>query len=135
MISNTATAEEIRLDWNGIEVFRRKLGGRTLLVGNSFFTTPVYDEAHNIPFLHACAILNNVLEILKDEGHFSCRSRELGRLQENSRNVLKYDNYSLINEIREARNGLAHNAKIYNKTDCWKYIDAIKSQLKSWEII
>ena len=78
MIRDAGVLSEIRRNWDGVELLRDRLkasafasvagkGGR--------FPFILADAAHNLPFIHACAILNDVLEQLRDEGHFKCRCR------------------------------------------------------------
>jgi hypothetical protein len=91
--------------------------------------------AHNLPFLHACSVLNDILEQLRDENHFQCKGRTLGALVKESEHHLPWNNFALIKEIVWRRNGLAHHSNILPREDCWRYIDAIEQELVAWKIV
>jgi hypothetical protein len=81
-------------------------------------------------------VLNNILEALRDEGHFSYQGRELGGLVRASQKALPWRNYPLIkNEVVQRRNDLAHRAAIVPCDDCGRYIDAIEAELIVWGIV
>ncbi len=52
-----------------------------------------------------------------------------------SQNALPWQDYELINNGRDARNALAHQAKLLSKADCLRFIDAIESELKAWGVV
>ena len=139
MIRDAGVLSEIRRNWDGVELLRDRLkasafasvagkGGR--------FPSVLADAAHNLPFIHGCAILNDVLEQLRDEGHFKCRSRFLGALVEASEAQIAWRDYPLIkDEVVERRNGVAHRAELISRGDCWRYVDAVKAELCGWGVL
>ncbi len=137
MIKDNSVAKEIKKDWSGVVALRDKFKAYiTGAVGMG--GTPVIfvaDAAHNLPFIHACSVLNDTLFQLSKEGHFTCGSIFLGTLVAKAETHLYWNDYKLIEELVDKRNGIAHYGKIIPRADCWRYIDAIENQLRSWKVI
>ncbi|MEX2214123.1 MAG: hypothetical protein WD768_08350 [Phycisphaeraceae bacterium] len=137
MIADTSALTEIRESWRGVEGLRDKL--QRALLGSfaqgASFAIFAADAAHNLPFVHACAVLNDVLEQLKQEGHFQSKSIFLGALLSASRGKLAWKNLPLIDEAVARRNDVAHRAEVLPRADCWRFIDAIREELVSWSIL
>jgi hypothetical protein len=95
----------------------------------------VSDAAHNLPFLHAYSVLNDTLQQLASEGKFTCKSIFLGKLLAESEKVLPWNDFALIKSGVDRRNDLAHRGDVLPRGDCWKYIDAIKTELMLWGIL
>ena len=137
MIVDTAALTEIRESWRGVEGLRDKLQ-RALLgsfaqgASSAIFAA---DAAHNLPFVHACTVLNDVLGQLKQEGLFQSKSIFLGALVSVSKDKLPWKNLPLIEEAVTRRNGIAHRAEILPRGDCWRFIDAIRDELISWGVL
>jgi len=91
--------------------------------------------AHNLPFVHACAVLNEVLRQLRDEGRFACDGRTLGALVGASKDQLPWCDFVATTELVKRRNEVAHDAKLVPRGECWQYIDAIKAQLLAWGVL
>jgi hypothetical protein len=142
MITDPKALEDLRVSWDGVRLLRlkiyRAITGSATLPGS--FTVFIADAAHNLPFLQACAVLNDVLAQLRDEQHFRCGRlgndrTPLGALVRDSEHALPWRNYPLIKEAKCCRNALAHRAKIIPHADCWRYIDAIEAELVQWGIV
>ena len=137
MITDQTALAEIRESWMGVEALRGRL--RAALLGSfaqgGSFAIFAADAAHNLPFVHACAVLNDVLEELASQGQFACKSIFLGKLLTASEKNLPWKDFALIKEGAERRNGVAHRGEILPRSDCWKYVDAIKEQLVAWGIL
>jgi hypothetical protein len=142
MIANPQALEDLRASWTGVQLLRSKI--QRALLGSfamgSPFVLSIVDAAHNLPFLQACAVLNDVLARLRDEGYFrSGRVGDgrtpLGTLVSDSERALSWVNYPLIDKIVVHRNDLAHRAVFVSRGDCWRYIDAIEAELVSWGIV
>lgn len=136
MISDLEVLKEIRESWDGVRnihgiVYRSIVGS----VGSAPFVIFIADIAHNLPFLHACSVLNDVLEQLRDEGEFKCNGRTLGKLAHASKDKLPWADFNLVKELIDHRNSLAHKGQILPRGDCWEYIDAIEEQLLGWNIL
>jgi len=82
-------------------------------------------------------VLDQVLGELMDQRTFQCAKRKplLGDKMVASRNHVPWQNYTLVETGKNARNDLAHEAKLVGKSDCFAFIDAIETELKSWGVI
>ena len=138
MIRDETALLEIRSSWQGVEALRSTLQVSALAsvgVIGGVFPFALSNAAHNLPFIHACAVLNDVLEQLAVEGHFSCRSIFLGELLRKSEHALGWQDFALIAEAALRHNDVAHRGKLLDRGDCWKYIDAIKVELRAWAVV
>ncbi len=137
MITDRVALDEIRQSWNGVEALRGRLQGALLgsFAQGASFMIFVADAAHNLPFVHACAVLNDTLEQLAKEGQFRCNSFFLGALLSASENELSWKDFALIKEGAERLNDVKHRGDVLPRADCWKYIDAIRDQLVAWRIL
>jgi hypothetical protein len=137
MIKDTVALQEVQHSWRGVEALRGKLSSALLgsFAEGASFAIFAADAAHNLPFVHACAVLNDVLEQLQTEGHFPCKSIFLGPLLSASEARLPWTNFAVMQEVAARRNGVAHRGDVLSRTDCWRYIDAIKAELVSWRIL
>ena len=136
MIRDTDALAEIRRSWDGVEALREKLQVSAFAAAGVFGMFPfvLSNAAHNLPFMHAYAVLNDVLEKLAKEGHFECKGRELGRLLEKSKNALPWD-YPSIEDGKKRRDGVAHYGKLLERGDCWKFVDVVKKELVAWNVV
>lgn len=137
MIQDPTAAKEIQASWQGVRTLKDKTSAAitgSVAMGGTF-TIFIADAAHNLPFLHACSVLNETLIQLRDEGHFKCQKFFLGALVKSSVKNLPWTNYPLIEEVVEKRNKVAHRGKILPRADCWRYIDAIENELLAWKVI
>jgi hypothetical protein len=90
---------------------------------------------HNLPFLHACSVLNEVLSIVANEGAFSCKSFFLGALVKASKTHINWISIVEVDSLVTKRNDLAHHGLILPRGECWQHIDVIEKELKGWTII
>jgi len=138
MINDDDIHAGIKEDWNGVELLRNKLKrsayASTGMMGGTF-PFALANAAHNLPFIHAYSVLNEVLIALQNEGHFVCKSMFLGKLLQASENALPWNDFSTIEAGVGRRNDVAHRADLLERGECWKYVDAIKLELSSWDII
>lgn len=54
---------------------------------------------------------------------------------EASKTRLPWINYELVDEGKDKRNQVAHEAKHISIEECIKYINAIEEELKNWNIL
>ncbi len=84
MISDPIALRELRDSWVGVRQLRDKV--QACLLGSfaqgASFAIHIADITHNLPFIQAFSVLNDVLLQLRDEGHFECSSIFLGALIE-----------------------------------------------------
>jgi hypothetical protein len=139
MIANVQVLEELRQSWHGVRELRQKIDTAVI---HGVIASPglifIADVPHNLPFLHACGVLNDVLEQLAQKRPFRYQGRDLGRLIAACDTVtppLSWKDLSLIKEAVSRRNDLAHHAAIVPRDDCRKYIDAIEAELVQWGIV
>lgn len=138
MIQNETALVEIQSSWVGVEALRSTLQVSALAsvgVIGGIFPFALSNAAHNLPFIHAYAVLNDVLEQLAVEGHFTCRSIFLSELLKRSEHVLRWQDFPLIAEGAARRNDVAHRGKLLDRGDCWKYVDAVKAELRAWAVV
>jgi hypothetical protein len=133
MTDDPLTLEKLRTDWHGVRLLRSKIDrvikGSATLPGS--FTLLIADAAHNLPFLQACAVLNDALAYLRGVNPRT----PLGSLVKAHRDALSWVNYQLIKKIVCDRNALAHRATFVSRGTCWRYIDAIEAELVAWGIV
>lgn len=138
MIKDPTALAEVQLGWAGVEALRNSLlrsaNASVGVIGGSF-PFVLANAAHNLPFVHAFAVLNDVLEQLADEGRFACKSIFLGALLQKSEKALTWQNYALISVGVSLRNDVAHRGQLLDRGECWKYIDAVKDELTGWGIV
>src|SRR5262249_579545 len=138
MIRDAVVLADIRADWAGVEAIRAKLQRSAFaakgLIGGSYPFT-LADAAHNLPFVHAFAVLNDLLEQLAKESVFTCNRRELGTLLKASEKHLPWQDFALISTGKDRRNDVAHRGELLERGECWQYIDAIKRELVAWGVI
>ena len=139
MISDPENLAEVRKLWEVVIYRRDRIKRDTLAAAASgiggYFPHYAADAAHNLPFVHACSALNEVLKQLRKEHVIRCGRRTLGALVDAGKNKLTWRNYSLIKEIVERRNKIAHEAALVPRGDCWRYIAEIETQLQDWGIL
>jgi len=138
VIKDSNTLFEIQKDWSGVEKLRSKLqvsAFASMGVIGGIFPFALSNAAHNLPFIHAYSILNEVLITLEKEGHFKCNSIFIGKLLGASEKALSWNNFSTIETGVGRRNDVAHRADLLERKECWEYVDAIKLELSSWGIV
>jgi hypothetical protein len=138
VIRDPIVLPEIRRDWAGVEALRSTLNrsaAGSIIGFGGIFPFALANAAHNLPFIHAFAVLNDVLEQLADEGHFHCKSFFLGQLLQSSEQVLPWQNFAEMSAGAMRRNDVAHHGLLLERGECWKYIDAIKAELSAWAVL
>ena len=103
MISDQTALKDIRELWQGVETLRGRVQ-RTLLgsfANGGHSVILIADIAHNLPFIHACAVLNDVLEQLAKQKRFDCKSRFLGSLLDASRDKLHWDDFAIVRDAAD----------------------------------
>jgi hypothetical protein len=138
VIHDPKALAEIRRSWQGLEALRGQLQRSAFasvgVIGGTF-PHKLADAAHNLPFIHAHGVLNDVLRQLAVEGVISCRSIFLGKLVGAARTKLAWRDLKLIRAGIRKRNAVAHKAKLLPRGECWKHVDAISREFKAWGII
>ena len=137
MITDVAALADIRQSWEGARMLRPRVQrGLVGVVGAGAGTSVLLaDIAHNLPFLHACSVLNDTLEQLRDEGVFRSKKRTLGALVAASTGSLVWLDRTAIDRMVIDRNALAHDGAVLARATCWQYIALIEQQLGAWSVV
>jgi hypothetical protein len=135
MIRNSKVKVEIAQDWAVVRKLCEGSHRQALIPGGFYINETRPEDSYNLPLVLGYAVLDRVLSELRDQRAFSCKAWQLGKKMAASQNVLPWRNYDLVNAGKEARNNLAHEAKLLSKGDCLRYIAAIESELKAWRVI
>ena len=137
MIKNAAVLTEIRHQWGGVRTLRVRAQRSTVnsADANHVWVATLADIAHNLPFLHACSVLNEVLEQLRDEGVFHCKARTLGALVKASAGSLEWVDLPGVEQMVRDRNALAHGGTLLSRAQCWEYLDLVERQFLAWGIL
>lgn len=137
MIKDRNVLQEIREQWDAVLALRQKIKRHLFAsagTGGSFSHFAA-DCAHNLPFLHACSVLNETLIQMRDEGVFTEKKWTLGALVGSAKHQVNWVNYAGVKKLVEDRNNLAHHAALLPRKDCWDNLDVIEAELRSWSII
>jgi hypothetical protein len=136
MIANTQVLGDVRQSWNGVRELRQRVA---IAVPYGVIAFPglifIADVPYNLPFLHACGVLNDALEQLAMEQSFAYKGRNFGPLIDASVSILPWTKLPLIREAKDRRDGLAHRGVIVHRDDCLRYIDVIEAELVKWGIV
>ena len=137
MISDPDALQEVKASWDGVLKLRDKLKRSSFgaFLGGGLFPFALADAGQNLPLMHGCSVLNEVLLQLAKEGKFECTHIFLGKLLKASREDLDWQNYALIKKIVADRNEVAHKGKLLPRGDCWKYLEAIELELVHFGIV
>ena len=118
MIRDQNEKDEIAKEWTTVKSLRR--GGHGSIVrGGTFVQFNPPEGFRNLPLVLGYAVLDQVLDILISEGVFSCSSWMLGSKMEASETVLPWQNHTLVDAGRAARNELAHEGKLWAMISAW----------------
>jgi hypothetical protein len=136
MISDLKVKAEVAQQWDALRALCNSRRSYYLPGAGQITETP-RDTFYNLPLVLAYAVLDQVLDELMGQGAFPKPKGRLllGAKMEASRVDLPWIGYSLVEEGRVARNHLAHRAKLRTQADCFRFIDAVESELKAWGVI
>jgi hypothetical protein len=136
-IADQQALAEIQASWSGVGSMTASIhfGLAGAMDSSSFVLLKVVDTAYNMPFLHACAVLNDALRALANEGRFASKAQTLGALFQDSQGRLNWLDSTLMAEIVDKRNRLAHDGETFPRAECWRFIAGIEAQLKDWQVL
>jgi hypothetical protein len=137
LIADEVTLAELRAMWRGVQLLRDRIqmSGMGAFAMGSVFHQPMQDVANNLPFIHGCSVLGDSLRQLANEGHFECRSIFLGKLFAASEGAIPWTDRDLIRQAIESRNGIAHRGEVIPRAECWRFLDAIRTELQGWGVV
>jgi len=136
MIQDKELLEHLANSWQEVRsiqsfIKRQVLTGFALGANNM---RSVDAPLHNLILIYAYAVLENILEKLGKEGHFTSTGWGLKRLMNDSK-TLKWTDFATVNRGRCRRNDIAHRSVLIPRSECSEYIDAIENELLGWQII
>ena len=140
MIQDTSRLSDLRMDWAGVEALQSSLR-RDAIASVAFsllgghYPRRLSNAAENLPFLHACSVLNDVLLELSAQGMFNRSYRTLGALVKSSKSALPWRSYRTITKVVNDRNTLAHKGILIDAEKCRINIESIKAELHAWKIV
>lgn len=140
MIHDQNGLTEIGQEWAAVKKLCSGSHRQLLVPGGSYINETPPESFYNLPFLLAYGVLDQVLSELIDQDTIQAsgtknKRLQLGEKMRASKGALLWQDYDLINAGKTARNELAHEAKLLNRDDCFKYISAVEIELKAWGII
>jgi hypothetical protein len=89
----------------------------------------------NLAVIHAYSVLEQTLRQLAAEDKFASATQGLESLMRASRDVLRWQDYATVDEGRKWRNAVAHEQQLLDRSQCWRYIDALNVELTAWGIL
>lgn len=124
-------------NWDGVEALREKLkrSASASAMGNGLFPFTLANAVHNLPFLHACCVLDDALKGIQNSIGFTSTRNTFGGRIYGAEHKINWVKFSSIKKILKDRNDLAHDGKLLERKECWEHIDSIKAELLSWKII
>ncbi len=110
MIKDAAELDRVQKEWAVVCDLRGRIKVNLFAGAGLFghFSHFLANCANNLPFLHACSLLNDALLQVRDEGVFQCNNRTLGALVKAAEQNLTWADYAAVKEIVKKRNDLAH---------------------------
>jgi hypothetical protein len=137
MIADAVALQEARDGWEFVRSSRNVIVGNcnvaTFAVG--FNQAGIRDLCFNLLLASAFSVLEKVLRQLRDEGKFAGRDNRLGLLMSNSRSVLPWVDWALVDAGRSDRNSSVHARTYLPHTKCRDYIAAIERELVAWVVL
>jgi hypothetical protein len=127
----------IEMQWTAVLALRDRIQRQLFMAMTTGGTYPTFaaDCAHNLPFLHACSVLNAALQAMRDEGQFESRNFFLGTLVAAAKHSIEWVDYVAVVETVEKRDQLAHHGMLLPRADCWRHLAVVENELRGWSII
>lgn len=139
MIADQTVLADIQADWRVVRSSQDRVA-RNLAAGMSGIggigqSHEFRNFAHALCLFFAFSVLEKVLLELRDQGKFGCQRSQLQELMRVSASVLPWHNYTLVDQGRISRNKIAHEQAVIERSEIWRFIDAIEMELKAWSIV
>lgn len=137
MIRDPSTLSSVRASWDFVRHSRNVTVGNcnaaTSVLG--FNQVGVRDLCFNLILASAYSVLEEVLQALRDESAFVCKSSKLGYLLAASRAALPWRDWALIDEGRDKRNQSVHDRTYLPHGECRTYIAALELELVEFRVL
>ena len=142
MIVDSIVRANIQQEWAGIIALTKWSRGSAIPGGVYLSETPP-ESFFCLPLVLAYSTLDHVLGQFLDEKLFPCISghgknrlcRNLGDKMQSAKAAIHWHDFDLVEKGREARNGIAHDNVLVEKSWCLKYIDAVGAELRGWGLL
>jgi len=137
MIRDPKILQDVQAEWHtAISTWKMVQSNIVFSFAMGGFTSNQFRSvAYSMTLLFAFSAFEHVLQQLRDEGVFKCKSSFLGPLMLASQQVLPWTNYSLVDEARVRRNKVAHEQQWVPIPDVKRYIEGMETELRSWKIV
>ena len=137
MIHDANVLQKVRDEWKTVRATWDMVAANIVFsfAGGGYVSHDFRCVAYSLTLLFGFTVLEHVLQQLRDEGRFSCNSFFVGKLMSASQNSLPWIDYALVDEARRRRNDIAHRQQWIEIDDCKRYLDAIESELRGWNIL
>lgn len=137
MIRDIQELKAIEQEWHSL---RRSQGKLQVNITASFargawFLPQIADDIYALLLPFGYSVLEHVLQQMRDEGFFTCRSSQLKALMASSRSAIPWSDYQAIDAGREARNKLTHEQVIPSHADTFRILDEIERELIGLKIL
>jgi len=137
MIADPVSLQDAQNGWEYVRATRN------VIVGNcnaasfrwGFNQSGIRNICFNLLVASAFSVLEEVLGQLRSEGVFASPRDNLATLMTQSRAVLPWLDYPLIDAARRARNQSIHSRNYLPHAQCRDYIAAIERELHAWGIL
>ena len=123
-------------DWDGVgkmfERMRKLVVGS--FVGGGLPTSPgLAKVVYNLPVLLAFDVLKDVVQSVRDEGKLVWPPKS--KFWDAAQSALPWNDWNELKAVRDRRNEIAHDGKLFGCSECSKDIAYIQEQLVAWSII
>ena len=137
MITDPTALQSARDAWEFVRSSRNVIVGNcnvaTMVVG--FNQARIRDLCFNLLLASAFSVVEDVLRQLRDEGKFTGKDNRLVPLMNNSRSVLPWVDWTLVDAGRNDRNQSVHDRTYLAHVKCRDYIAAIERELVAWGVL
>jgi len=133
----TTGQSEIARDWAGVQKWLAntvRLGAAVSAPGGAA-PLNLFNHVHSLILVHAYGVLQQALADFRDAGQFSSSSRLKDLMDSSHAAGIPWQKFDRVNEGREKRNRIAHDAATLPRNERKALIGEIDAQLRSWQLI
>jgi hypothetical protein len=137
MIRDTQALEALKEEWHAL---RRSQGKLQINITASFtrgawFLPQIADDIYALLLPFGFSVLEHVLQQMRDEALFACKSSQLKALMVSSQTAISWSSYQAVDVGRDIRNKLTHEQSIPSHSDTFRILDEIERELIGWKIL
>jgi len=138
MIIDPAILLLIREQWAAVARLRQGSHRQAMIPGGPFFNETPPESFFNLPLILAFGVLDQVLDEFIQQGFMQRppgRRPMLGDKMKVAKTAVPWQNYPLVEAGKTDRNALAHEGRLLDRESCLRYIGAIESELRAWQVL